>query len=127
VITLITSIEIAAACVLLIFSPKNEIQSLLPPRDELSLKTKLLKGKASLDDTGLHIDGQDGFTIPVGYLLEAEFVRLQGLGRIIRIEFKGGRLFISVVRLMIGQFVIINFTQTGILQKRLASLAKKLN
>ncbi len=125
-ITLITSIEIAAACVLLIFSPKNEIQS-FHRGDELSLKTKLLKGKASLDDTGLHIDGQDGFTIPVGYLLEAEFVRLQGLGRIIRIEFKGGRLFISVVRLMIGQFVIINFTQTGILQKRLASLAKKLN
>lgn len=93
--------------------------------DELSLKTKLLKGKAWLDDAGLHIDGHDGFTVPTDDLLEAELFRVQGLGRTIRIEYKSGRLFFSVVRLMIGQFTLINFSETGFLQKRLASLAKK--
>ena len=93
--------------------------------DELSLETKLSKGIARLDDTGLHIDCQHGFTVPTDDVLEAAFFRVHGLGRVIRIEYKGGRLFIAVVRLMIGKFVIINFTQTGILQRRLASLAKK--
>jgi len=32
--------------------------------DELSLKTKVSKGKAWLDDMGLHIEGANGFTIP---------------------------------------------------------------
>ena len=93
--------------------------------DDLSLKTKVSKGRAWLDDAGLHIEGQDGFTIPSVEILEAELFRLHGLGRVIRIEYRGGRLFLSVVRLMIGQFAFINFFQTGAVQKHLASLAKQ--
>jgi hypothetical protein len=92
--------------------------------DELLLKTKVSKGRAWLDDAGLHIEGPDGFKIPSGDILEAELFRLHGLGRVIRIEYRGGRLFLSVVRLMIGQFAFINFYRTGTLQKQLASLAK---
>jgi hypothetical protein len=92
--------------------------------DELSLKTKVSKGRAWLDDVGLHVEGPHGFTIPNGEILEAELFRLHGLGRVIRIEHKGGRLFLSVVRLMLGQFAIINFFRTGALQKQLALVAK---
>ena len=92
--------------------------------DELSLKTKVSKGRAWLDDSGLHVEGSNGFTIPSGEIREAELFRLHGLGRVIRIEHNGGRLFLSVVRLMLGQFAIINFFQTGALHKQLALVSK---
>lgn len=91
---------------------------------ELGLKTKVAKGQAWLDNAGLHIEGPGGFTISSGDILEAELFRLHGLGRVIRIEYRGGRLFLSVVRLMIGQFALINFFATGTLQKQLAAIAK---
>jgi hypothetical protein len=78
-----------------------------------------------LDDAGLHIERQDGFTIPNGEILEAELFRLHGLGRVIRLEYRGGRLFLSVLRVMIGQFALINFFQTAALQRLLASAAKQ--
>jgi hypothetical protein len=62
---------------------------------------------------------------PFGDILEAELFRLNGLGRVIRVEHRGGRLFLSVVRLMIGQFAYINFFQTGTLQKLLASVVEQ--
>ncbi|HTD23835.1 MAG TPA: hypothetical protein VK738_14345 [Terriglobales bacterium] len=92
--------------------------------NELSLKTKVAKGRAWLDDTGLHVEGQNGFTIPSGDILDTELFRLHGLGRVIRIEYRGGRLFLSVVRLMIGQFAFINFLRTGALHKQIAAVAK---
>jgi hypothetical protein len=92
--------------------------------DELSLKTKVSKGRAWLDDAGLHVEGPNGFTIPSGEILEAELFRLHGLGRVIRIDHKGGRIFRAVVRLMLGQFAIINFFRTGTLQEQLAFVAK---
>jgi hypothetical protein len=93
--------------------------------DELSLKTRVSKGRAWLDDAGLHIEGREGFTIPSSEILEVELLRLHGLGRVIRIDSRGGRLFLSVVRLLVGQFALINFLQTGKLQRHLASLAKQ--
>lgn len=92
--------------------------------DQLLLKTKVSKGRAWLDDVGLHVEGPNEFTIPATDILGAELFRLHGLGRVIRIDYRGGRLFLSVIRLMIGQFAFINFFRTGKLQKQLASLAK---
>src|SRR5258705_13301433 len=89
---------------------------------ELGLKTKVEKGQARLDDAGLHIDSLNGFTIPSSDLLEAELFRFHGLGRVIRLEYRGGRVFLAVVRLMIGQFAFINFFKTGALQKQLAAV-----
>jgi hypothetical protein len=89
--------------------------------DELTLKTKVMKGHAWLDESGLHIEGPGGFAIPLGELQKAELFRLHGLGRVIRIEHLQGRLFLSVTRLMIGQFAFINFFKTGALQKDLAA------
>lgn len=94
--------------------------------NELFLKTKVFRGRAWLDDVGLHIDGADQFTIPANDILKAELFRLHGLGRVIRIDYRGGRLFLSVVRFMIGQFAFINFFRTGKLQKQLASLRKPI-
>src|SRR5260370_30820752 len=92
--------------------------------DELLLKTKVTKGRAWLDDVGLHVDGPDGFTIPASDILGAELFRLHGLGRVIRIDYRGGRRFLFVVRFKIGQFSFINFFCYRKLQKQLSSLAK---
>ena len=47
--------------------------------------------------------------------------RLHGLGRVIEIDHRQGRLFLSVVRLMIGQFAFIDFFKTGALFKQLSA------
>jgi hypothetical protein len=91
--------------------------------DELGLKTRVSKGKAWIDNTGLTIKGKNGTTsIPRANFQKVEMFRLHGLGRVIRVDHSGGRLFMAVVRLMIGQFVLINFFQTGKLQRTLSSL-----
>jgi hypothetical protein len=92
--------------------------------NELSLKTRVTRADCWLDDAGLHIDGPIGFTIPAADLLAVELFRLHGLGRVIRVEHRGGRLFLSVVRFMIGQFALINFLRTGELHRRLADVVK---
>jgi hypothetical protein len=77
----------------------------------LALKTKVNKGQAWLDGAGLHIEGLEGFTISSDDMVEAELFRLHGLGRVIRLDYRGGRVFLGVVRLMIG---FINFSQDRI-------------
>src|SRR5215831_10258884 len=91
---------------------------------ELGLKTRVEKGKAWLDSVGLHIDAPDGFTIPSDDILEAELFRLHGTCRVIRLDYRGGRVFLSVVRLMIGQFAFVNFFKTGALHRQLTAIAK---
>jgi hypothetical protein len=93
--------------------------------EELGIKTRVSKGEAWIDAAGLNIKGPLGDTLMAGSdILEVELFRLHGLGRVIRVEHSNGRLFLSVVRLMIGQFALINFVQTGVLQGALADLAK---
>lgn len=91
---------------------------------ELGLKTRVNKGQAWLDDAGLHIDGPGGFSIAKDDIVESVLFRLHGLGRVIRLEYRGGTVFLAVVRLMIGQFAFINFFKTGALQQELDSIAK---
>src|SRR5260370_39791599 len=91
--------------------------------NELSLNTRVARGHAWVDDTGLHVKGPDEFTIPCSQLAGAELFRLHGLGRAIRVEHTQGRLFLAVVLLMIGQFVFINFFKTGALYKELETIA----
>jgi hypothetical protein len=87
--------------------------------DELGLKTRVKKGKAMLDESALHLEGPDGLSIPLSEISAVKLFRLHGLGRVIQIDHQGGRLFVSVIRLMIGQFAIINFFKTGDLNERL--------
>jgi hypothetical protein len=95
--------------------------------NELTLKTRVMRGYARLDDSGLHIEGPDGFVVPLGELQEAELFRLHGLGRVIRLEHRQGRLYLAVTRLMIGQFALINFFKTGALHRELAAIAARKN
>ena len=92
---------------------------------ELGLKTKVARGEAWLDSVGLHISGPSEILIPNSELLSAELFRLHGLGRVIRVEHRQGRLFLSVVRFMIGQFASINFFKTGKLHKDLVALTRR--
>ena len=91
--------------------------------EELVLKTRVERGYAWVDEIGLHVEASGGFHIPKQDLLSAELFRLHGLGRVVRIETRTGRVFLSVVRGMIGQFAFINFWKTGKLQKELAAAA----
>ena len=91
--------------------------------DELSLKTRVSRGEAWIDESGLHVKGASEVVIPSGNLRSAELFRLHGLGRVIRVEHNQGRLFLSVVRLMIGQFAIINFFKSGTLHEELTKIA----
>jgi hypothetical protein len=56
---------------------------------ELGLKTRVEKGQAWLDSAGLHIEGTNRFTIPSNDILEAEWFRPHGLGRVIRLDYRG--------------------------------------
>jgi hypothetical protein len=92
---------------------------------EIGLKTRVSKGTAWIDSSGLNIKGPDGdIFYSAADINDVKLFRLHGLGRVIRVDRQDGRLYISVVRLMIGQFAFINFFKTGELHKLLAGLAK---
>ena len=94
--------------------------------EELGFKTKVQKGRAWLDDDGLHVEGPAGPLplIPKSSLLSAELFRLHGLASVIRVDYQGGRLFLSVIRFLIGgQFMLVNYFKTVELHKRLAAIA----
>jgi hypothetical protein len=92
---------------------------------ELSLKTKVARGRAWIDADGLHIDGPSTLRISGADLLSTELFRLHGLGRVIRVEHRHGCLFMSVVRFMLGQFAIINFFKQAKLHEELVALTPK--
>jgi len=91
--------------------------------DELGIKTRVQKGHAYLDESGLHVRGPARISIPGTEMHDITLFRLHGLGRVVRIDHASGRLFISVVRFMIGQFAAINFFKTGELYERLRGSA----
>ncbi|MGD0798048.1 MAG: hypothetical protein ABR910_10015 [Acidobacteriaceae bacterium] len=89
--------------------------------EELGLKTRVEKGNAIVDETSLRIDGPSGVVVPLKDINAVKLFRLHGLGRVIQIDHSHGRLFVSVVRFMIGQFATINFFKTGKLHAILAA------
>jgi hypothetical protein len=93
--------------------------------NELTLKTTVFKGHAWLDGSVLQVEGPESFNIPVCELQQVKLFRLHDLGRVIEIEHLHGRLFLSVTRLMIGQFAFINFFKTGKLYKELSILTTR--
>jgi len=94
--------------------------------DELGLKTRVSRGEAWLDESGLHISGPTEILVPKNEISSADLFRLHGLGRVIRVDHRSGRLFLSVVRFMIGQFALINFFKTGRLRDEIrAAIAQR--
>jgi hypothetical protein len=97
--------------------------------EQLGLKTKVQKGQAWLDNDGLHVEGPGGLLplISKSNLLSAELFRLHGLCSVIRVDYQGGRLFLSVIRFLIGgQLMLVNYYKTVELQKRLAAITQQL-
>ena len=96
--------------------------------DELTIKTRVSKGLAWVDANGLHIESGPGIvTVPANEITFVELFRLHGTMRVIRVDHSKGRLFLSVVRLMIGQFAFVNFLATGALKDGVAGLIKRPN
>lgn len=95
---------------------------------ELGLKTRVAKGEAWVDDAGLHVQGASGATLVAkDRIRKAAFIRLQGSLRVIQIDHEGGRLFLCVIRFMIGQFAVGNFFGNGKLLKDISALQDKEN
>jgi hypothetical protein len=81
--------------------------------EDLTLKTKAKKGRAWVDGQGLRIvSDSEIFLLPAHDIITVDMLRLHGLGRVVRIDHPRGRLFVSVVRLMIGQFAFIDWFTT---------------
>ena len=94
--------------------------------DELTIKTRVARGDAWVDGEGLHImSNAETFLVPGRDITSVEMFRLHGLGRVIRVDHRNGRVFVSVVRLMIGQLAFINLLKTGALRKQVAELVQK--
>jgi hypothetical protein len=92
--------------------------------NELSLKTHAARGEAWIDDSGLNIKGPDDtILISRADIQKVDMHRLHGLGRIIQVDHRKGRVFLAVIRLMIGQFALINFFRTGKLYRVLLSIS----
>jgi hypothetical protein len=88
--------------------------------EELGIKTHVNKGEALLTDTELRVaDG--AIVISRQDITSTRLFRLHGLGRIVQIDRSAGRLYIAVVRAMIGHFAFINFFETGELYEKLQS------
>jgi hypothetical protein len=92
---------------------------------EIGLRTHVLRGTASIDASGLNIQSSEGSSfIPSASIKDAELFRLHGTMRVIRVDHQGGRLYLAVVRFMIGQFASVNLFKTGELHEALERLAR---
>jgi hypothetical protein len=92
--------------------------------NELGLKTHASKGEAWIDGSGLNVRGADNtILIPTTDIQKVDMYRLHGLGRVIQVDHRKGRLFLAVTRLMIGQFALINFFRTGKLYRVLSDIS----
>lgn len=89
--------------------------------EELGLKTRVEKGKATLDESALHLEGLNGFSLPLSEIRAVELFRLHGTMRVLKIDHSRGRLYLAVTRFMIGQFASVNFFKTGELYNRLVA------
>jgi hypothetical protein len=94
---------------------------------EIGLKTRVSKGRAWIEESALTIQARSGNpVINVRNIREVELFRLHGTMRVIRVDHQDGRIFIAVVRLMIGQFAFVDFFKTGELRRALENLTKPL-
>jgi hypothetical protein len=91
--------------------------------EQLGLKTRVEKGTATVDESSLRIEGPGKPAVSLKDISAVRLFRLHGLGRVIQIDHSQGRLFVSVVRFMIGQFATINFFKTGKLHAILVEAA----
>lgn len=83
--------------------------------ENISVKTVVASGVATITDTELQIDGDDRLAIPLSDLTEVQSFRLHGLLQMVKVCHPGGTIFISVIRFrlfhfpVIGQFAVGNF------------------
>src|SRR4051812_25330246 len=93
--------------------------------DSLTVKTKVQKGKAWVDDAGLHVEGRGGPPIVISRsdIISADLFRLHGTCTVIRVDHKKGRVFLSVIRFLIGgQLMLVNYHGTVAMHRKLAEL-----
>jgi hypothetical protein len=90
---------------------------------ELTLKTKVSSGRATVNREGLSIQGKTKIEIPASKLTKVELYRLHGSMRMIKVEHAGGTVHVVPVRInLFGYFAIVNFLAARRLFDELNSL-----
>ena len=88
--------------------------------NDLDVNTRVSRGDAWVNERGLTIRGADQtILISKTDIRKADLIRVNGMSRVIRLDHSDGRLYLAVVRFMIGQFACVNFVGTGHLGRAL--------
>ncbi len=91
---------------------------------EIDIKTKVESGFLIFSNQSILIEGKNYSDLPFSSFRQVELFRLNGLGRMIKLECVDCTIFLSVVWLNIsGYFAIINFFGTGKLFEKLKKKA----
>ncbi len=92
---------------------------------EITIKTKTKNGRLDLTKEHITISGTEQIRIPTDQLIHVELFRLHGLGRMLKINYRGGIIFVTVVRFcLFNMFAVINFLKTGTLNRQLNEIIK---
>jgi hypothetical protein len=88
--------------------------------EELTLKARAESGIATVDEGALTItSGTTKMVIAADEIEALEVFRYHGIARVIKMQTLHNRVFLAVIRLMIGQFVIARCLRTGKLYRQL--------
>lgn len=90
---------------------------------DLSIKTRAEKGIAEIRGSSLTVRSATAERdFPIDAHVKVSMFRFHGLARVVRLDAGEERLYLGVVRFMIGQFFVGNHFGTGRLFKELSRL-----
>ena len=89
--------------------------------DRPTLKTKASTGFLHFGEQEFSIVGEPSITVPYASLRTVELFRLHGAGRMLKVVYAAGTLFVSVLRFTLfgGRIASVSFIQTGKLRQAL--------
>jgi hypothetical protein len=93
---------------------------------EVTLKTRGQKGRATLDGASIRIYEKDTKTesyYPAAKMRSVALVRPHAVGRVIKVDIGSEYLFIAVTHFAIGQFALINIKETDHLFNALSGIS----
>ena len=95
---------------------------------EINLKTKTKTGTLEVFENKVVISGKGSLNFELKNIETIEMTRLNGLGRMIKINTKDDTIFLTVVRFcLFDLFAVVNFFKTGKLYQILEKIINEKN